>query len=380
MHRKVSGRAALAALALAISCTMGSAWSAAPAAADSGSGSCGDSAGGGSSGGGSGSGGDFQIWLALSSTRHLCSGGGNAASTDGTDGTSVYVPCWWGPVYSPGGLQAYVDSLGESAIDTQFDYMHEYDVNGDAAGYTAGYTSTAGPPWESYNVNATPSGEWYGMIFNGADTGPQWDACNAAMDADYPKVFYWGVNGPPADLPGNAPGFTEQDLAEYIESVVLLPHAQVESSQGKGTDATVGLPIWYWQTEGTAHTHLKFGVCAFQVCVTFNADAVSFTIDPGADAGQAWDGGCTPQSTNTLGPVYDGQSASQDPTCGEKYSAITTGVTPTIGTKWHVSITWDTDGGGSWSPPKDPVIYTQLGPFDVQGIQAYNQATSTPTS
>lgn len=377
MHRKMSGRAALAAAALAISCTLATAWSAAPAEAAAGSGSCSGSSGG-SSGGGSGSGGDYEIWQALSYHGNMCSSGGNASSSDGTGGASVHIPCYWGPEYSPEGLRGYVDSLGQSAIDTQFALMQYYDVNGDPAALETGYQSTDGPPYQSYNIGARPPGQWWGLILNSGDTTDQIDACMKTMDSKYPGYYFWGVDQKrPPNLPTGVPGFTARDLAEYIESVVVLPGAKVQSSQGAGTHATVDLPIWYWQIENTKNTSLGFDVCAFGVCVTFNAVAVSFTIDAGATGGQAWSSGCTPQSTNTLGKVYTNESASQNPTCGVKYSALATGVRPTVNTKWHVRISWTSNGGGSWSPPADPVIPTRLNPFAVQDIQAYNQPSPT---
>ncbi len=378
MHRKMKRRAALAALALTISCTATSVWSAAPALADSGSGSCGSTSSGGSSGGGSGSGGDYQIWEALTykNTDYLCSSGGNV--TSGGADTSVYVPCWWGPEYSPSELQAYVDGMGESAIDTQFDFMHEYDSNGDAAGYTAGYQSTDGPLWESYNVGASPAGEWYGLIFNAADTSAQMDTCQAGQDAKYPEDYYWGVNGnPPADLPGNAPGFTEQDLADYLESIVVLPPAVMQSSQGKDASAdTVNLPIWYWQDEGTPSTLVEFDECAFQVCVHFRAQAVSFTVRDDTTPAEIDSSGCTDQpSTNTLGTPYTDQPLSQAPSCGVTYTERSAATDPVAETTWNVAITWD---GGSLVPTPPPVIGTPIGGLPVQDVQAVNQATATP--
>lgn len=224
MHRKLSGRAILAAATLTFSCALSAAWPAAPAQAASGSSDCQSS--GGSSGGGGGSDGDYKLWVAVNSQIPSCAGGGNASQSDGTGGgVSVHVPCWWGEEYDPAGLEGYIQGF-EATSSTDNWYMilaAEYDKNGTDP-FTAGYTSDAGPPWESYNVGSSPAGEWYGLILNNGDTSDQLTACTDEEDARAPEMFYWGDDGdPPADLPTNAPGFTAEDLAKYVESVVQLP-------------------------------------------------------------------------------------------------------------------------------------------------------------
>lgn len=378
MHRKMNGRAALAAAVLVSSCVLATAGSIPPAAADSVS-TCPSS--GGSSGGGGGSGATYDLWSLVNQQITSCENGGNAAQSDGTSGSVSIVPCWWAPAYDPQGLKDYVQAF-EATGSTDNWYMMmaaEYDKNGTEAP-PAGYKSDSGPPWDSYNVGTDPKGEWYGMFYNSAASGDQLQTCENELAALGAKQFYWANNEEqPTGTPADIPVFTDLELAQYVESVVLLPSATMHSSQGKDAQgkpvtATVGLPIWYWQDEGPDLTTVEREVCVFndQYCVHFTAYAVSFTIDAGSASGRAWSGNCVPQPSNTLGPEYDDQPASQNPSCGVKYSALAKGVTPTIYTTWHVNITWD---GGSWAPPKDPVIATVLDPFNVQDIQAYNQAS-----
>jgi hypothetical protein len=379
MHRKLSGRAAAAAAALAFSAALATAGSAAPAEAASGagSGSC-QSGGGSSGGGGGGSGADYRLWVQVSSQIPACAGGGNASQSDGGSGVSVHIPCWWGPEYDPQGLADYVNSFAATSSTSGWYAIlqAEYDKNGTDP-LTSDYRSTDGPQWESYNVGAQPTGEWYGLIFNSGDTSDQLKACTDELTARSPEEFYWGVNGtPPADLPTDVPGFTAKDLAQYVESVVELPSANVNTSPRKGAPATIGLPVWYWQKAGTATTHLGAYVCALGVCVTFNADAVSFTIDPGTTSAVTYTDCNLRASTNTLGTPYANQPPSQNPPCGVRYTAPAPGVTPSVATTWHVAITWP---GGSWGPPKDPVIITALPRIRVQDIQALNQTSASPT-
>lgn len=382
MRRKMSGRAVSAATILVSSCVLATVGSIPPAAADSTS-SC--SSSGGSSGGGGGSGGVFDLWAQVDGQISGCQGGGNAAQSDGSSGSPAFDPCWWAPAYDPAGLRDYIQAFGAvGSTDNWYTMLAaEYDENGTNAP-DAGYKSDSGPLWQSYNVGTSPAGEWYGMFYNGADSGDQLQTCTDELTALGAKQFYWAdQNQQPTGTPADIPVFTDKDLAQYVESIVLLPSAKMKSSQGKDAhgnpvDATVGLPIWYWQDEDTDSTQMAADVCVFNnaYCVHFAAKAVSFTINAGSGSGRSWSGNCVPQSSNTLGPVYDNQSASVNPTCGVKYSALATGVTPTIYTTWHVDITWD---GGEWGPAKDPVIATVLSPFDVQDIQAYNQASPSPT-
>jgi hypothetical protein len=369
MHRKLSGRAALTAAALTVSCTLATTWAAGPAEASSGSTPCPSS--GGSSGGGGGSGSSFQIWVALNKTTDMCSGGGNAAQSDGTNGASVHIPCWWGPAYDPAGLQSYVDGLGESAINTQFSLQQEYDVNGTFP-FTANYVSTQGPQWESYNVNASPAGEWYGLILNNGDTTDELTACMNDEDAKFPETYYWVQNGqPPTNVPTDHPGFTPELLAEYVESVINLPYATVSTSQ-RGLVATVGLPDWYWQEAGPNSLEID-NICAFGVCVDLHAHAVSFTINPGTTA-DVRDNGCTLNASGVIGIPYTSGSAMS--ACSVQYLAPDPNkFTPSVNTTWEVAITWP---GGTWSPPRDPVIITALPQIRVQEIQAVNQ-TGAPT-
>ncbi|WP_157436373.1 hypothetical protein [Actinospica robiniae] len=387
MHRKVKGRAALSAAVLVSSSVLATVGSVTPAMADSVA-ICPSS--GGSSGGGGGGGGDtYKMWEVVNQQITSCSNGGNAAQSDGSSGSASIVPCWWAPAYDPAGLQGYVQAFeSTSSTDNWYTMLaKEYDTNGTDAP-PSDYKSDSGPPWDSYNVGTTPLGEWYGMFYNSAASGDQLDTCSHELAALGAKQFYWADNeDQPTGTPAEIPVFTDLELAQYVESVVLLPAAQVKSSQGRNdaagdpARATVGLPIWYWQDEGTTHTKVDQEVCVFgtRYCVDFTAYAVSFTIDRGSAPGRAWSGDCVHQSSNTLGPEWHGQSASVNPTCGVEYSTLARGVTPTVYTTWHVHITWD---GGDWSPPNDPVIATTLDPFDVQDIQAYNRTSpsATPSS
>lgn len=379
MHRTLSGRAVLAAAVLTFSCALVTTWSAGPAEAATGSSSCPSGSGGSSGGGGGGSDGDYKLWARVSKQIPACAGGGMASQTDGTGGVTVHVPCWWGPEYSPQGLADYVNAFaGQGSTDNWYMILKgQYDKNGTDAP-SPGYQSTDGPPYQSYNVNISPLGEWYGLIFNSGDTLDQLAACTNEQDSRAPDIFFWGVNGKaPADLPKGAPGFTELDLAKYVESVVDLPPADVTTSPGQGRTATIGLPVWYWQVENTRWTHLARRVCAYNVCVNFTADAVSFTIDPGTGAAHVSSKGCVVYpASKTIGLPYASKYATTTPSCGVEYTAPAARVTPSVETTWHVRISWT---GGSWSPPKDPVIPGTLTPIKVQDIQAVNQSTATPT-
>jgi hypothetical protein len=371
MHRKLSGRAVLTAAALTVSCALATTWTAGPAEAAGGT-SCPSS--GGSSGGGGGSGSSFQIWVALNKTTDMCANGGNASQTDGTGGATVHIPCWWGPAYDPAGLAAYVDGLGESAIDTQFSLQQEYDKNGTFP-LGATYVSTQPPPWESYNVGATPTGEWYGLILNNGDTSDELTACMNDEDAKFPEIYYWVPTGqPPTNVPTDHPGFTPLLLAEYIESVINLPYASVSTNQ-RGAVSTVGLPVWYWQEPGANSLEID-NICAFGVCVDLHAQAVSFTITPGAAAARNQSGCTLNSASGVIGIPYTGGSGMS--ACSVEYQGpVPKAFRPVVMTTWKVAITWP---GGSWSPPDDPVITTALGPITVQEIQAVNQTgAATPT-
>jgi len=364
VHRKLSGRAALAAATLVASCAFATAWSTPPALAASGSGSC--SGSGGSSGGGGGSGDNYKIWVALSTHQDMCAGGGNIEG-DGSSDASVHIACWWGEVYDPAGLRAEIQSFASQGSTSNWYSIlqQEYDVNGTGP-MSAGYRSTQGPPWQSYNVGATPAGEWYGLILNSGDTLDELQKCTDEEDAQSPKIYYWGVNGAPADLPGDAPGFTARDLAMYVDSIVNLPPADVSTNPpGK---STVNVPVWYWQNAGPNSLTID-NICAFNVCVDFHAQAESFQIKSAGAPATLRSGGCTLNtSTGVLGTAYrksDGNTASN---CGVTYTAPGGG-DPVVWTYWKVTITWP---GGSWSPPKAGYIPTTMGNVPVQEIQAVN--------
>jgi len=364
MHRKLSGRAALAAATLTVSCALATAWSSAPAQAAGGSGSC--SSGGGSSGGGGGSGGNYKIWAALSTHEDMCAGGGNVRG-DGSSAASVHIACWWGEVYDPTGLKAEIQSFASQGSTSNWYMMlqSEYDKNGTDP-LTSGYHSTDPPPWESYNIGADPAGNWYGLILNSGDTLDELQKCTDEEDAHSPEIYYWGVNGAPADLPTDAPGLSAKDLAIYVDSVINLPNADVSTNPpGK---STVKVPVWYWQNAG-GNTVTIDNICAFGICVDFHAQAVSFQIETAGAPATIKSGGCTlNKKTGVLGTPYSQADKNTASSCGVTYTAPGTG-NPVVKTFWHVVINWP---GGTWSPPADGYIETTMGNVPVQEIQAVN--------
>lgn len=378
MHRKMTGRAAFAALTLAASCLFAATWSAGPAEAAGGSSDTCPSSGG-SSGGGSGSGSLYQIWLALNVHTDMCPGGGNLIG--GPTGQAPHIPCWWGKVYDPQGLRNAVESFAKQGSTSNWYMMlkQEYDENGSNA-LDSDYTSTKGPPWESYNIGAKPPGDWYGMIYNQDDTLDELKACTDEEDAQSPKIYYWGVNDKtPTDLPTAVPGFGPLELAMALKEMVMLPSAPVLTNpqvtgQAKNT-ATVGVPVWFWQPPGEGKTTRTIkDICAYGACVKFVAQATSFTISSTGPHADVDSSGCTLNADagypDYLGVPYQSSDGNARSRCGIDYKAPgQAGLAVT--TSWQIKVSWT---GGSWSTQGS--VYTPLGPVQVQEIQAYNPSSA----
>lgn len=374
MHGKLRARAVLVSL-LMIGTGLTAATVGAPAAAAaSASGSaCGGS--GGSSGGGGASGEGFAIWAEMSTHQDMCASGGNAAASSngggGGGGTSIPVPCWWGPMYTPSQLFADIVSLDQSSSDLTYAALQqEYDHNGYTTGgqpapFTAGYKSTDGPQWESFNVNATPTGTWWGLYYAAGDTQAQMTQCENILTSMSPEWFYWAPDNTQPNIPGGIVPLTPVDLAQYVYSVIDLPNADVTTNPKQGISATVSLPTWMWAANDQ-NTEAVDNICVAATCVNFTAQAESFTITTEDGTASITDSGCVRQPNGDVGTQYSSGAAFS---CGIDFGSPGT-FGATVATTWQVKINWP---GGTWSPAKAPVIDTALPqPINVQEVQAVN--------
>ena len=372
MHGKLRARAVLVSL-LMIGSGLTAATVGAPAAmaASASASSCGG--GGGSSGGGGASGEGYAIWAELNTHLDMCASGGNAAASTGGGGSgaSTPAPCWWGPMYSPAGLFAEIVSLDQSSSDLTYAALQqEYDKNGytpsgQPAAIPGGYQSTDGPPWDSFNVGATPTGTWWGMYFYSGDTLAQMSQCQTEWDTHYPEMYYWALDNTTPAIPGGIVPMTPEDLAQYVYSVIDLPNADLTTNPAQGVKATVSLPTWMWAVNDQ-NTEAVDNICVGATCVNLTAQAESFTITTDDGTANVTDSGCVLQADGDVGAPYSSGGAFS---CGIDFGEPGS-FGATVATTWTVKITWP---GGTWSPPTNPVIDTALPqPIDVQEVQAVN--------
>lgn len=373
MHGKLRARAVLVAL-LMIGSGLTAVTVGAPAAvAASASGSA-CSGSGGSSGGGGASGEGFAIWAEMSTHQDMCASGGNAAagSGGGGGGASTPVPCWWAPAYTPDQLFNYIAKMGaQSSTDLTYaalqqEYDHNgYTTTGQPAALTSGYQSTSGPPWESFNVGAAPAGTWWTLFVASWATPAQFKQCEAILNSNYPKWFYWAPDKTQPNIPGGIVPMTPEDLAQYVYSVIDLPNADVTTNPAQGVKATVSLPTWMWAANDQ-NTEAVDNICVAATCVNFAAQAESFTITTDDGTANITDSGCVLQPNGDVGTQYSSGAAFS---CGIDFGSPGA-FGATVATTWQVKITWP---GGTWSPATAPVIDTALPqPINVQEVQAVN--------
>jgi hypothetical protein len=367
MHARLTGRAALAAALVFTSGLYAVAVAAPQALAATGADNCNSASSGGTSGGGSVVGGTVTMWLQLeqSSQSMLCSAGSSSASGD----PNWQPPqCWWGPQFSPDELAGAIGSLntnGGSAIETYTALDGVYASLGPDVPVTGTYVSTSGPNWDDYNINASPPGEWWGLVWSDNITLAGIDSCTNIENNHFPVDWYWVADQAAGPDPGDAPVLDPQELALYIEGKVKLYSAQVQTSPALD-HATVGLSNWLW-ADGAGNTTIpKTDICTQpqygHVCVTLSAQATKLTIAaPGAQIFSA----CTLHpGTTEIGTPYTGGNG--NPPCGLTFTQAGTSQV-TIGTYWKVKINW----GGGEIDLNPPPLYQTL-PADVQAIQAVN--------
>lgn len=367
MHARLNGRAALAAFLLVAASVVTTAAGAPAAQAATGGDNCVSGGSGGTSGGGGGSvsGGTVTMWqtLTVSAQASLCPGG-----TTGGGGTNYKPPqCWWGPEYTPDQLAADIgqlDTNGGSAIDTYMALNEEYAKDGPGATYPAGYKSTDGPPWQLYNVGASPAGEWWGLIWNEDITEQGMQDCTNIDTKHFPEDWYWVTPGTAAD-PGDAPVLDPYQLALYVQGKVrLTPLPMHTNPDVAATKATVGLPTWVWADAG--NTTIQDQICTQAqyggICVEMTATAASFSLSTN-DSGATVYSDCKRNADGTVGTAYAHQSG--NPPCGVTFSQPG-GWDLTMQTTWNVAIDYGagTLNGTGYSE-------TDLG-ANVQEVQAIN--------
>jgi enoyl reductase len=339
------------------------------AQAADGTSSCGSSASGGTSGGGGGgsvSGSTVTMWemLTVKSQASLCPSG-----TSNSGGGDYQPPqCWWGPEFDPQGLADDIGQLeGGSADDTYVTLTDEYAHGGTGmTDFTAGYKSTDGPPWELFNVGATPPGEWWGLIWSDTITEQGIEDCTAIDNKHSPEDWYWVPDQTAAPDPGDAPVLDPYELALYIEGKVNIQSLPIQTSPSLATtDATVGLPTWVWADD--ANTTVTDDICTApqygNICVTMTATAQSFTVTSN-DSGAQIFGPCTRNAGGDIGTPYkDGDTG--NPPCGVTFSQPGNWNLDML-TTWNIAITY---AGGEL----DQQIQTDTAvPATVQEVQAIN--------
>lgn len=354
MHARLNGRAVLAALVLVAGSTVttmtGAPTAMATTTATTGQNNCVSGGSGGTSGGGSGggsiAGNTVTMWqmLTLTSQRVLCQNGTNSGSGSGS-GTNYQPPqCWWGPEYSPTELQSAIGALETSGGSADGEYTAlngEYAAGGSGATPPATYKSTDGPPWDYYNVGASPGGMWWGLILNENITTAGLDACTAIFNKHFPEDWYWVADANPvAPEPGDVPTIDPYQLALYVQGKVQLNPLPVHTNPDlTSTKATVGLPTWVWAD--AAETTVNATICTApkygSICVTMKAEAQSFTLttnDPGATVYAH----CDRDANGVIGTPYtSGQSG--NPPCGVTFSQPGQWQL-TMQTTWNVTINY----------------------------------------
>lgn len=343
-------------------------------AADSGGGCTTTVSGGSSGGGGSVSGDTITMWAQLTeqSQTYLCQG----TSTYGTGSNWQPPQCWWAPEYTPPQLAGAIGSLatnGGSADETYTELTQEYAAGGTGAQYTAGYTSTSGPPWERFNVDAPgyQDGDmWWGLVWNEDITLQGMNDCTAIDTQHFPEDWYWVTPTTGTPDPGDAPVLDGQELADYVAGKVRLNPVVVDSSPNlsANTKTTVGLPTWLW-AYGGGNTVVKHQICTTpeygDICVYLVAQAKSSTILTGDPAAKVFADCRLNTVTGYIGKAYAGGTG--NPPCGITFE--TPGTWPiALDTTWNVKISW---AGGALTPQPPPETETDLNAV-VQAIQAVN--------
>ena len=341
-------------------------------AADGGGGGCTSATSGGTSGGGgSASGSTITMWaqLTVHSQAALCPSG----STSNAGGTDWKPPqCWWAPEYSPEGLAADIaqlDTNGGSADETYTALNAEYASQGPEGAFDPpNYQSTDGPPWQKYNVGASPSGEWWGLIWNEDITEQGIEDCTAIDVSHFPKDWYWVTPTTGTPDPGDAPVLDEHELAEYVAGKVKLNPVTVQTNPDlNGTKATVDLPTWVW-AQGAGNTTITDQICTQQqyggICVNLNAQAASFDVSTNDPAATVYDN-CKADAAGVVGTPYT--AGAGNPPCGVTFGSPGAW-NLVIDTTWSVQITYD---GGAITLDPAPVTETDVA-ANVQEVQAVN--------
>jgi hypothetical protein len=318
--------------------------------------------------------------IAISQTVHVIFG--TACPPGSTSNDSSWTPpaCWWAPVFTPDALKAYAyaNFVNASSADLTWQQMLQYYETDGGKGETTppGYKSTDGPPYSNWNINASPGGMWWSLVFNEDMIGtPQFGDClNHTLTSDgEPWSWVPDANGGPTNVTG--PIITQGELAQYAASIIQLPASDFSSDPTAGQ--TVNLPTWVWAGNAATGTYApqRLRLCtnypvAAPICATVTATATTFTIDPGTPNNAAdalvYDSGCTVNANGTVGTPYTGQPGL--PPCGLTYLHSTPQNTlyyPSVTVKW--SVTWN-GGGAGW--PKTDTMPGAVHQMTVQEIQS----------
>ncbi|MGH6655653.1 MAG: hypothetical protein ACRDVE_10660, partial [Actinocrinis sp.] len=278
--------------------------------------------------------------ITLSQTVHFLQAHYCPDTSTSNDSSWTPPACWWAPVFDPQGMKhyAYRNYANSSSVDLTWEQMvHYYETDGGLGeARPPGYVSNSGPPYSNWNIDATPKGTWWSIVFNADMVGTaKFNAClNETMDA-HGMPWTWVPQGDPA--PPGVPVVSERDIAEYAASKMELPASDFSSNPTAGQ--TVNLPTWVWAGDAATGGHpfapMDLTACVRDLdnvqylCATVTATAKNFTIDPGTPNAIVYDNGgagCPVTTDGTVGTPYDGQK--DTPTCGVTYLHSTANGTP----------------------------------------------------
>ncbi|MHC3468059.1 hypothetical protein ACYF6T_05030 [Streptomyces sp. 7R007] len=258
-------------------------------------------------------------------------------------------PCWYAPMYTPEGLQAYLEPIwGADSTGYEWDAQQRAKYN-------------ANDPDKAFNKDKSGKGYWWGSYVN-KTYPPGWDSCT--------KDYFWVDKGdpPPADVPN---AVTPEILAELAYNEIRVPGTKVTMAPANTTK--VNLPTWAWlDSAAFKPVSVTASVPVLGIYATTTAEPVSLKIDPGtSDAVTYPASGVCRFDNGRIGEPYAKGQADETPPCGVKYLRSSDGDSYPLKATLTWKIHWTGSGGAGGDLPDGTFGATQN--VVVQEIQAVNR-------